>query len=200
MALEPTDLWAGTFGDSYIERNSSSEAQAASLRLLADALRAQRISSVLELGSNVGLNLESIALLYPTASRAAVEINGRACAHLRSRGVKTIEGSLLDVEIDHVFDLVMTVGVLIHIQPSRLLDAYRQMYEAADRLILIAEYYSPNPVEVAYRGHDGAMWKRDFAGELLDLYADLHLINFGATYHRQAPGNDDLTWFVLEKR
>lgn len=196
---DPAALWAGPFGDAYLERNSSPAARAASLRLLAAALGGECVSSALELGANIGLNLESIACLYPAASRTAVEINTRAVAHLRSQGIETIQGSLLDVEIGKGFDLVLTVGVLIHIQPSRLPDAYRQIYDAADRLILIAEYYSPNPVEVPYRDLNGAMWKRDFAGELLDLYPDLRLIRFGATYHRWARGDDDLTWFVLEK-
>ena len=200
MAIDPSELWAGAFGDTYIKRNSSETAQAASLRLLADALRGHQVSSVLELGANVGLNLRSINHLYPTASRTAVEINPQACAHLRSQGVDTIQGSLMDVEIGRTFDLVMTVGVLIHIHPERLLDAYRQIHESAGRLILIAEYYSPSPVEVSYRGLQGAMWKRDFAGDLLDIYSDLRLVNFGSRYHREAVGDDDLSWFLLEKR
>ena len=199
MTLDPIDLWSGDFGDAYIERNSSSDAQAASLRLMVDALGGQSITDVLELGANIGLNLRSLRLLFPSSSQSAVEVNPRACERLRRDGVHVIEGSLLDVEIARRFDLVMTVGVLIHIEPRRLQDAYHQIYQSAERLILIAEYYSAHPVAVSYRGIDGAMWKRDFAGELLDLYPDLQLIGFGATYHRWAAGDDDLAWFLLKK-
>ena len=199
LSKTPSDLWSGSFGDAYIERNASQASQAASLRLMADALKGQNVQSVLEFGANVGLNLRSIGWLFPEATRSAVEINQRACSVLRSSGINTIHDSLLDAEIDGLYDLVMTVGVPIYIEPSRLGDAYRQIHSAANRLILIAEYYSPQPVEVPYRGQSGALWKRDFAGELLDAYPDLRLLNVGVTYHRQGQGVDDMNWFLVEK-
>ncbi|MBV7550115.1 hypothetical protein KW849_27925 [Pseudomonas sp. PDM26] len=57
------------------------------------------------------------------------------------------------------------------------------------------------PVEAPYRGNSGKLFKRDFAGEMLDRYDDLHLVDYGFDYHRdrQFPV-DDITWFVLEKR
>lgn len=199
MVSRPVDLWSGEFGDQYIARNSDEDTQAASLRMLADALRGQRIASALELGANVGRNLRSLRHLYPTASLSAVEVNERACEELVKQGFETFHTSLEDVVLETHYDLVFTVAVLIHIEPSLLNDAYRLIYTAAERLILIAEYYSPTPVEVPYRGLQGALWKRDFAGELLDKYADLRLLSVGATYHRQSPGTDDFTWFLLEK-
>lgn len=200
MSTTPSELWSGPFGDAYVERNASAANQAASLRLLADALKGHDVQSALELGANIGLNLRSIGWLFPHATRSAVEINERACESLRADGVDVTHGSLLDVTIDERYDLVMTIGVLIHIEPSRLADAYRRIYTAADRLVLIAEYYCPDPVEVPYRGQNGALWKRDFAGELLDAYPDLRLLSVGVTYRRQYAGNDDITWFLLEKR
>lgn len=200
MSTSPSDLWSGAFGDDYIKRNSSAASQAASLRLVADALKGQDVKSVLELGANVGLNLRSIQHLFPGATLSAVEINEDACDRLRSDGVNVTQGSLLDFETTQRYDLVMTSGVLIHIEPERLAEAYRRIYASADRLVLVAEYYSPYPVEVPYRGQSGALWKRDFAGELLDAYPDLHLLSVGFTYHRQNPGNDDVTWFLMEKR
>lgn len=199
MSTKPSELWSGSFGDEYIARNVSAANQAASLRLLAGALKGHDVRSVLELGANIGLNLRSLELLFPKATLDAVEINERACISLRDQGFNVTKGSLLDFTIDRVYDLVMTVGVLIHIEPSSLADAYRQIHAAADRLILVAEYYSPYPVEVPYRGKAGALWKRDFAGELLDAYPDLRLLDVGVTYHRQGEAVDDLTWFLIEK-
>jgi spore coat polysaccharide biosynthesis protein SpsF len=56
-------------------------------------------------------------------------------------------------------------------------------------------------VEVPYRGNSGKLFKRDFAGEMLDRYSDLQLLDYGFGYHRdpQFPV-DDITWFLLEKR
>jgi hypothetical protein len=65
---------------------------------------------------------------------------------------------------------------------------------------LICEYYNPTPVTVVYRGHRDRLFKRDFAGEMLDKYADLALLDYGFTYHRDANfPQDDANWFLLEK-
>ena len=65
---------------------------------------------------------------------------------------------------------------------------------------MISEYYSPNPVSVNYRGNEDVLFKRDFAGEMMDMYNDLKLVNYGFVYHRDDffPG-DDANWFLLEK-
>ena len=52
-----------------------------------------------------------------------------------------------------------------------------------------------------YRGHDARLFKRDFAGEMLDRFSDLRLVDYGFRYHRDpAHPADDLTWFLMEKR
>jgi spore coat polysaccharide biosynthesis protein SpsF len=90
--------------------------------------------------------------------------------------------------------------VLIHIEPSRLADAYKVMHAACGRYICVAEYYNPTPMHVPYRGHQNKLFKRDFAGELLDTYPDLRLVDYGFQYHRDQAPQDDVTWFLLEKR
>jgi len=174
--------------------------EAASLRLRTAALGAEHFTTALEVGANIGINLANLHRLFPDAELSAIEINPEACASLRKQGVTTYEGSLLDIQPPQQYDLTMSVGVLIHIDPHDLPRAYDLLYHSSQRLILLAEYYSPTPVEVAYRGQEGALWKRDFAGDLLDFYPDLEVKNVGFLYRRQATGQDDLTWFLLEKR
>ena len=79
--------------------------------------------------------------------------------------------------------------------------AYDKLHQASRRFILVAEYYNPTPVEVSYRGHAERLFKRDFAGELLDRHADLRLLDYGFVYHRDPlfPA-DDISWFLLEKQ
>ena len=48
----------------------------------------------------------------------------------------------------------------------------------------LVEYYNPTPVEVEYRGHVQKLFKRDFAGEMLDRFPDLTLVHYGFAYHR----------------
>jgi len=91
--------------------------------------------------------------------------------------------------------------VLIHINPDMLDIVYEKLYNSSNRYILIAEYYNPTPVSISYRGHSDRLFKRDFAGEMLDKYDDLELLDYGFLYHRDKYFfQDDVSWFLLEKR
>ena len=94
----------------------------------------------------------------------------------------------------------MVIGVLIHIAPEYLPLAYENIYRATRRYILIGEYYSRQPEEVSYRGYKNKLFKRDFAGEMLDKYTDLRLVDYGFFYHKDESSKlDDITWFLMEK-
>jgi spore coat polysaccharide biosynthesis protein SpsF len=96
--------------------------------------------------------------------------------------------------------LVLIKGVLIHINPDELQNVYQKLYNASKRYIVIVEYYNPTPLEINYRGYHDKLFKRDFAGEMMDKYNDLILIDYGFTYYRD--NNfifDDMNWFLLEK-
>ncbi len=159
---------------------------------------------MLELGSNIGLNLMALRQLLPDARLSAVEINRKAAAELQLNvpDVDLHLDSILDFQPDaETWDLVSTKGVLIHINPDRLPSVYSLMHRAASRYLLVAEYYNPKPSEISYRGHAGKLFKRDFAGEILDMFPDLSLVDYGFIYHRDACfPQDDMTWFLMEKR
>ncbi|WP_434774612.1 pseudaminic acid biosynthesis-associated methylase [Pseudomonas oryzihabitans] len=196
-------FWQGEFGDAYVDRNAGAAAVASSLAFFGRALaRGGTLDSVLELGSNRGLNLQALRALLPHAQLQGVELNGKACTLARALEVAEIwEGSLFDYAVTAAFDLAFTKGVLIHLPPDLLPAAYDKLYQASKRFILVAEYYNPTPVEVSYRGHAERLFKRDFAGELLDRHADLRLLDYGFAYHRDPlfPA-DDISWFLLEKQ
>jgi pseudaminic acid biosynthesis-associated methylase len=108
--------------------------------------------------------------------------------------------SIIDFKVDYQRDLVISSGVLIHMNPNILPNVYCTLYNCTKKYILIAEYYSSVPVEVEYRGNKQKLFKRDFAGEILDSYPDLKLIEYGFIYHRDNIfPQDDLTWFLLSK-
>jgi len=196
-------FWRGDFGDQYIARNQGERLVTANLALFTRALcAAGPIDSVLELGTNIGNNLQALCQALPLARLQGVEINTQACAKARALGVAQIwEGSLFDYRSLELFELTLIKGVLIHVAPEMLAQAYEQLYSLSRRYILICEYYNPVPVEVDYRGHTGKLFKRDFAGEMLDCYADLQLLDYGFAYHRDRQfALDDVTWFLLEKR
>lgn len=197
-------FWAGEFGTDYSVRNTGDRLVASNLHLFSRALRGVgALASCLELGANVGMNLAALRLLYPGLAIRAVEINPDAARTLGALiGTDNVTlGSILDYEPQDQFDLVLVKGVLIHINPEKLPLVYETMHRSARRFILLAEYYNPTPVAVPYRGHADRLFKRDFAGELLDRYSDLTLRDYGFAYRRDAAcPQDDLTWFLLEKR
>ena len=115
-------------------------------------------------------------------------------------GGEIIHSSILDWSPKTEVDLALIKGVLIHIAPDHLPAVYQKLYEASRRYILIAEYYNPTPVSVPYRGHTDRLFKRDFAGEMLDRYSDLELIDYGFVYRRDPIfPQDDMTWFLLKR-
>lgn len=197
-------FWRGEFGTSYSERNASNKLIRSNLALFSEILRnAPGISAVAELGCNIGQNLKALHSLNPEFSLSGFEINAHAASEATRLGIANIRHcSILDDDlgVPGLVDLTFTKGVLIHIAPESLKAAYNNLYTLSRQYILIVEYYNPTPVEVDYRGHTARLFKRDFAGEMMDLY-DLDLIKYGFTYHRDPyfPA-DDANWFLLRKR
>jgi pseudaminic acid biosynthesis-associated methylase len=201
---EQEEFWAGEFGDDYIQRNLDSSIVAGNVSLFASALsQANDLNSCIELGANVGLNLRALRALYPKLVCDAVEINSEAAQILAQIiGADHVNHcSIFDIESTEKFDLVLIKGVLIHLNPDLLPDVYTKLYEMSSKYVLICEYYNPTPVSVNYRGHSDRLFKRDFAGEMLDRYSDLKLRDYGFVYHRDVNFPlDDITWFLLEKQ
>lgn len=200
---EQEAFWAGDFGNDYIGRNTGQDLLAYNLDFFARAMRhAHGVSSVIEFGPNIGMNLKALSLLYPQQQQFGVEINGQAAGEL-SRVIPpahVFQQSILDFSPARTWDLALIKTVLIHINPEQLPRVYDILYRSAGRYILIAEYYNPQPVEVSYRGHSQRLFKRDFAGEMLDAYPDLRLVDYHFVYRRDpVMPQDDITWFLLEK-
>jgi pseudaminic acid biosynthesis-associated methylase len=196
------EFWATEFGAQYIERNASLDLYAANLNLFSKIISQMTApcSSVLELGANIGMNVGPISQLLPESEYTAVEINQQACQQLELTGCNVIQGSILDFKSDTLFDITFTKGVLIHINPHELESVYRVLYENSKKYILVAEYYNPTPVSIHYRGYEDRLFKRDFAGEILEKYKDLTLVDYGFSYHKGKFPQDDITWFLMEKK
>lgn len=203
------EFWKGDFGIEYSKRNVGLMARNVALfaRALMPVMGVRQPQSVLELGCGTGQNLEALQLLLGTHTELeGVEINeqaAKACkvGTIHNRSIREFAGYLAEPESDLLeWDMVFTKGVLIHQPPEELPKIYDLMYRASNRYIFIAEYYNPTPVEVEYRGHQGVLWKRDFAGELMDQHPDVKLVDTGFAYHRAPQPQDDLTWFLLEKQ
>ena len=201
---EQEAFWAGEFGNDYIQRNQSAELLASNLNFFTKALsNAVAPASFTEFGANIGMNLRALQLLYPNAVLSGIEINAKAAGELRAfLGEDNVfEGSILDYKPAAPVDLTLIKGVLIHINPDMLPAIYDTLVAASARYVLVCEYYNRSPVAIPYRGHDDRLFKRDFAGEILDRHPGLRLVDYGFAYHRDPTHpQDDISWFLMEKQ
>ena len=161
---------------------------------------ANNVNSIRELGCNIGLNLVALKRLQPKLNLSGYQINEEAAKQASDFNVAEIkQGSIIDEINDTKVDLTFTAGVLIHINPDYLYNVYKNLVDGSNRYVLVAEYYNPAPTKINYRGHENRLFKRDFAGDLIDNYG-MKLVDYGFVYKRDnwAP-QDDITWFLLEK-
>ena len=201
---EQEDFWASSeWALEYIKRNNMDIVKN-NINFFSNIFSSctDSIGSVIEFGSNIGLNLHAINSLFNNLDIAAIEISQDAVNELEKLSfVKNIyHESILDIALDKPRDFVFIKGVLIHINPEFLDTVYSKLYTASNKYILIAEYYNPSPTAISYRGNNDRLFKRDFAGEMLDKFPDLELIDYKFSYHRDNNfPQDDITWFLLKK-
>lgn len=196
-------FWAGEFGTHYIERNKGEYLLASNLSFFGKALKqAGKIKSCIEFGANIGMNLKALKLLYPDIKLKGVEINSNAAEELKKLiGENSVFNcSIFDLETIEKVELALIKGVLIHINPEHLPTVYQKLYDASNKYVLLVEYYNPSPVTIPYRGHSDRLFKRDFAGEMMEKFQDLKLIDYGFVYKNDPSfPQDDITWFLMEK-
>lgn len=203
---EQETFWNGEFGDAYVSRNTGSGLLEGKIALWKEVIgKMENIESVIEFGSNIGLNLKAMKTILPNLECSAIEINHKAASILKEdtffkNGVHVFEQSILEYEPKKQYDFVFTAGVLIHINPDELDKVYEKLYLSSKRYICIDEYYNPAPVTVEYRGNKERLFKRDFAGEFMDKFPDVKMVDYGFVYHRDRKyTQDDENWFLLEK-
>lgn len=203
-STEQEKFWAGEFGTDYISRNQGDALLASNLDFFAKALRGVReVKTCIEFGANIGMNLKALKLLHPRFEQFGIEINAEAAEQLANviPSENVHHASILEFRPDRVWDLVLIKGVLIHINPEMLPHVYDKLVTASGRYLLVAEYYNPAPVAIPYRGHTDRLFKRDFAGEIMDRHPQMKLVDYGFVY-RKDPNfpQDDITWFLMEKQ
>ena len=192
-------LWAGEFGNEYVDRNLSAYDRRGEFWLpLMDELQPH---NVLEVGCNVGGNLQWITQRVEPARVTGVDINAKALRLLDRRvpGVRAVNGPARELPVaDRSVDFVFTMGVLIHQPEETLARVMSEMVRASSRYVFCAEYFDDHTVEVPYRGHEGALFRRDYGGLFLDLFPhELTLVREGFLTAEQ--GFDRNTWWLFER-
>ncbi len=196
------NFWSGKFGTDYINRNTEKKLNLSNYYFFKKILEKINFSSIIEFGSNIGANITAIKKLNRKIKKvSAIEINQKASELLKKNHKDVIvhHTNIASFEPNGQFDLVLCKGILIHINPNQLNKVYEKIYKSSKKYILLAEYYSSKPVKIIYRNHEEKLFKRDFAGELLQKYKKLKLVNYGFSYHKDKYPQDDITWFLLKK-
>ena len=209
--IDQMNIWLGSFGKEYTDRNAMSLGEMEALykknfgvtrtelneRFLD---RIDRSACILEVGSNIGnqlLCLQKMGFL----NLYGIELQSYALelAKLRTQDINFVEASAFDIPYkDGDFDLVFTAGVLIHIHPSDIPDAMREIHRCTRKYIWGSEYYANEYTEITYRGHRNLLWKVDFARLYLELFDDLESVKEERLQYLENDNVDSM--FLLIKR
>jgi len=189
-------IWGGEFGNEYVARNPVNP----SLRLdfWRDVTARFPAQSLLEVGCNLGANLRPLSMVAEGASVAGIDINATAlqALHLAEPRARLARASARALPFaDGAFDMVFTVGVLIHQSPELLAGVMEEIVRCSSRYVLCAEYYATDTVEVPYRGQSRALFKCDFGG----VYREHFGLEVRDTKRLIGAGWDDVTYWMLEK-
>jgi spore coat polysaccharide biosynthesis protein SpsF len=192
-------LWAGDFGDDYVDRNAAS--YDVRQGFWESIVTTTGCRSALEIGCNVGGNLRWLAPRLPEGATVGVDINRKALSALHAAypAIDALWSPARDLPFrDRRFDLVFTMGVLIHQPTSTLPLVMHEMVRCSARWVLCGEYFAEATEEVSYRGHEGALFRRDYGRLFAELFPELTLAEQG--FLAKDDGWDDVTWWLFERR
>lgn len=195
-ALRLEQLWDSEFGDDYVERNTTFDHRASFWR---DRLATTKCLRVLEVGCNVGGNLQWFADKLPPRDVFGVDVNEKALRVLTQRvpGVNAVWSPARELPFrDNWFDLTFTMGVLIHQPEATLPLVMAEVVRCSRRWVLCGEYHAPETVEVPYRGQEGALFKRDYCRLYLEMFPQLVLREEG--FLSRNAGWGDVSWSLFE--
>lgn len=199
---EQEAFWADKYADAYVAKNSTFDIERGIKAWARMLCRCDLLSSVLECGSNIGRNVECLERILPFAKKSIIEISPLAYQIVTNKHSLHLSSnsSIVDTVFDETFDLVFTMGVLIHIHPDDLLKNIEKIYNLSHRYILVGEYFNRTPISIDYQGEKNKLFKRDFGSLILDNF-DLELVDYGFLWGRlyDESGFDDITWWLFCK-
>ncbi len=204
-------FWSQDFGNNYTDRNPQSTEELDRLYLRDYGVSRSSMNNefleglsrdlkILEVGSNIGLQLEVLRKMGFTRAEG-VELNDYAVSQAKKihPNVTVESGSVFNLPYaDNYFDLVFTSGVLIHIDPKDLGEATYEIHRVSKKLIWGFEYFATEPMDIEYRGEKGFLWKRDFGAFYLESFSDLKLIK--EKKFKMMGSENVSSMFLLEKK
>lgn len=184
-------LWEGEFGDEYTERNKNLASRCDFWTMLNE----YQIFNALEVGCNCGRNLLDIETVTDIEC-VGLDMNEKALTEAMSRGLEVEYGvgEALDFPSNE-FDLVFTVGVLIHMRTPELVKTMLEMTRVSKKYVFFAEYLGDDE-EVPYRGERQALFKRRYSDIYEALIPDAVLVSHGELH--KDDGFDDVNYWMYD--
>jgi spore coat polysaccharide biosynthesis protein SpsF len=192
-------LWAGAFGNAYVDRGGSVHDVRGELWLpLMDELGPE---SVVEVGCGAGRNLDWITQRVDAQRVTGVDINAKALRLLDRRvpGVRCVNAPARELPLaDRSVEFVFTMGLLMH-QPEETLDkVMSELVRVSSRYVFCGEYSDAGTVALPYHGRDDALFRRDYGELFLDLFPfDLAPVREG--HLPPEDGWERVTWWLFER-
>lgn len=210
---KPTDqmqFWNSSFGEEYTKRNPQSFEESDAFYQETFGIRRSLLNQeflgsldrnikILEVGANicnqlVGLQKMGFQNLYGIELQAGAVNQARQ----KTQNINIIQGSAFDLPFkDSYFDLVYTSGVLIHLAPTDLAVAIKEIIRCSSRYIWGWEYFAETTQSVKYRGYENVLWKTNFPQKYTEVNSRLKLIKEKKVKYLNDNNVDQM--FLIEK-
>lgn len=191
-------LWSGEFGDAYLARNAAPITERAGFwNSIVEQFPAR---NVLEVGCAHGENLRHLARLLPARALWGVDVNQQALSTVVkiAPGVNIGWAPARQLPFrDCYFDLVFTIGLLIHQPDATLPVVMSEIVRCSRRWVLCGEYHADEATEVDYQGRSGVLFKRDYGRLYQDLFPDMELRAHG--FLTREEGFDRVSYHLFER-
>lgn len=194
------EYWQGKFGDEYIKRNSDLRLFSKRRPFFKKLLSAHPdISSILEVGCNIGGNLHVLQSINSQLRLSGIEPNEQAVKAAQKNLPKALisHTTVFDVRGENLYDLVFTSGVLIHIADKDFKKALQTINRLSRKYILSIEYYASARQPIQYRDLTDALFKRPYDKEWLAINKQLTIIDSG--FLDMSSGFDNCHWWLFKK-
>ena len=161
---EQQNFWVNDYANDYVRKNSEFDRALGIEAWQKMLVKAEGIETVLECGCNIGRNIRFLNEVVPAATKSIIEISKPAFSFVTQHYEldQSFNGPILDANLERKFNLVFTMGVLIHIHPDELLANMNKIYNYSNKYILMGEYFNRTPQMIKYQGQNDKLFKRDF--------------------------------------
>jgi trans-aconitate methyltransferase len=189
-SVEATAYWAGL--RNYHKSNDDSAPALQRSEWVSDVVGTLAIGSLLEVGTNSGRNLQVIRSRHSSVRLAGIDVNERAIAFARSKGLD-IDFRTADAnhwtEGDDSWEALLTMSVLDHIPDDAIETLMANMARTASRYVITVELWD---------GSKGTRGEFKYSRNMRDLFerSGLHTLHWEPSVGQYATANSPLWSYV----